>query len=62
MLDRLVGLLGVGDTVDNGTVDNVGRFDTRTDCSFPINRIRNIECVRSVLQIHTLYVCTYLQQ
>ena len=35
MLDRLVGLLGVGDTVDNGTVDDVERFDTRTDCSFP---------------------------
>ena len=42
VLDRLVGLLGVGDNVDNGAVDDVGRFDTRTDCSFPINIIRSI--------------------
>ena len=39
VLDRLVGLLGVGDKVDNGTVDDVGRFDIRTDCSFPMNRL-----------------------
>ena len=42
VLDRLVGLLGVGDKVDNGAVDDVGRFDTRTDCTFPMNRITNI--------------------
>ena len=36
VLDRLVGLLGVG---DNGTVDDVGRLDIRMDCSFPMYRL-----------------------
>lgn len=43
MLDRFVELLGVGDNVENGTVDDTGSFVTRTDSSVPINRIRLIK-------------------
>ena len=39
MLDRLVGLLGAG---DNGKVDDVGSFDTKTVCSFPANKIMGV--------------------
>ena len=45
MLDWSAGLplLGVGDNVDNDSVDDIGSFVTRTDSTIPINKNTTIK-------------------
>ena len=45
MLDWSAGLplLGVGDNVDNDSVDDIGSFVTRTDSTIPVNKSTTIK-------------------
>ena len=47
-------LLGVGDAVDNDSVDGIGSFVTRTDSTTPVNKEYNYKapCIMYVDEVY----------